>query len=203
MWHGSMEARTSRPVPGSLASRQDGPWRDGIPFRGAYWLRRLGSQPSIGLSVATLATRAPERRAMKVSPALLEAALTHPTTNATAAAGSLVTHAYVPGEWGPRLVLHAGQTDRQLREAVAPYAHVSLLQVSLSDASSLLRCYDSPSEAAEVRRLVDFAFRAVWCYRPAEMTEEWTRVELQGKPQRGTEPWCVWGFDMPTTQQAC
>eukprot|EP00962_Isochrysis_galbana_P009440 scaffold2635_cov106-Isochrysis_galbana.AAC.2 len=185
-----MEVRTARPVPGSLASRQDGPWREGIPFRGAYWLRRLGNQPAIGMSVATLTTSAPAAAAMKVSPALLQATLTRPSAGAPAAAARHMTHAYVPGELGPHLVLPAGQTDRQLREAVAPYSHVSLLQVSLSDASAVLRCYEASSEATEVRRLVDFAFRAEWCYRPAEMTEEWTRVQLQGKPKRGAEPWC-------------
>jgi hypothetical protein len=138
---------------------------------------------------------------MKVSPALLKATLTRPPDGAQPAGH--VTHTFLPGEFGPHLVLEKDQTDRQLREATRPYSHVSMLQVSLSDASALLRCYESSSEASEVRKLVEFAFYAEWCYRPAEMTEEWTRVQQQGKPTRGTEPWCVWGFETPTTRQAC
>ena len=52
--HGTSRARMSRPRRGMLASRVDGPWEDGLPFRGRYWLRQLGAHPRIGLSVATL-----------------------------------------------------------------------------------------------------------------------------------------------------
>eukprot|EP00967_Tisochrysis_lutea_P135882 scaffold241698_cov40-Tisochrysis_lutea.AAC.1 len=204
MWHGSQEARRARPVPGRLASRQDGPWSEGIPFRGAYWLRRLGNQPAVGLSVATLATKAPTRLAMDVHPALLHSTLTHSSPAKRVEAGALsVAHIYVPGEFGPHLILPAGKTDRQLRHAMKPYDHISMVEVSLSDAASLLSCYEDSSEAQEVKRLIDFTFRAEWCYRPAEMTSDWIRVERQGKPKRGTEPWCVWGFDTPQSPDVC
>jgi len=33
-----------------LASRADGPWEHGLPFRGRNWLRQLGAHPRVGLS---------------------------------------------------------------------------------------------------------------------------------------------------------
>jgi len=202
MWHGTSQARTARPVAGSLATRQDGPWSEGIPFRGAYWLRRLGNHPSVGLSVATLATAPPARAGMALSPSLLQSSLSNPTPG-NRVEGGAASHVYVSGDYGPHLVVEQGRSDAQLRSALAPYEHVSLLKVSLSDAAALLRCYRDGVEAAEVRRLVGFAFKAEWCYRPIEMTEEWTRVERKGKPKKGDEPWCVWGFSEPTTPGTC
>ena len=206
MWHGTMQARTSRPVPGSLSSRQDGSWIEGIPFRGAYWLKKLGNHPSIGLSVATLATAPPTRPGMVISPSLLKTTLRPSAAAASAVApveGGAATQVYVPGDYGPHLVIPPGRTDAQLRSALGPYEHVSMVKVSLSDAASLLRCYTDGNEASEVKRLVGFSFKAEWCYRPVEMTDEWARVESRGRPRHGDEPWCVWGFSEVATPGTC
>ena len=40
-------------------------------------------------------------------------------------------------------------------------------------------------------------------HRPKEMTREWYAVEAKGKPRRGEEPWCVWGFATPEMPDAC
>ena len=54
-----------------------------------------------------------------------------------------------------------------------------------------------------MRALSAFVFTHEWCYRPFEMTPEWTAVERKGKPQRKTEPWCVWGFAQPSVPGVC
>ena len=51
-FHGSYPRRLKRPRPGMLASRVDGHWEDGLPFRGHYWLRQLGSHPKFGAQLA-------------------------------------------------------------------------------------------------------------------------------------------------------
>ena len=35
------------------------------------------------------------------------------------------------------------------------------------------------------------------------MTSNWIAVDRKGKPKRGTEPWCVWGFKTPKTPAVC
>ena len=112
-------------------------------------------------------------------------------------------HHFVPGSDGPQLQLPEAQTDQQLRHALQPYDHVRLLRVSLTEARQLLRCYEQPRAAEEARQLMNLVFQHEWCYRPVEMTPEWIAVDRRGKPRRGTEPWCVWGFKTPKPSPSC
>ncbi|EOD25951.1 hypothetical protein EMIHUDRAFT_237370 [Emiliania huxleyi CCMP1516] len=118
--HGTIPSRMRRPQRGMQASRADGPWEDGLPFRGRHWLRQLGAHPRIGYSTATLSTAPPGE-------------------------------ASVPME-------------AQLTSHIFPHS---------------------------------------WCYRPFEMTPEWSAVAAKGAPKRGTEPWCVWGFAKPAVPGVC
>ena len=43
-WHGVQHRRERRKRRGMLASRADGEWEEGMPYRGPYWLRTLGAQ---------------------------------------------------------------------------------------------------------------------------------------------------------------
>ena len=201
--HGTTAKRMARPRRGMLASRVDGSWEDGLPFRGRYWLQQLGAHPRVGLSTATLATSplADAENAYPTLPELLSATRTakpggHPTA-------SNVRHTFIPGTSGPHIQLPLGRTDQQLREALIMYDHVRLLRVSLSEAGRLLRCFEDGRSAAEMRQLSHLIFMHEWCYRPFEMTADWVAVERRGKPRHRTEPWCVWGFEQPTTPSAC
>lgn len=75
--------------------------------------------------------------------------------------------------------------------------------MSLTEASKLLKCHAKLSDAKDMQALSDMLFQHSWCYRPFEMTAEWTAIERRGKPKRGTEPWCVWGFESPRVPEAC
>ena len=55
----------------------------------------------------------------------------------------------------------------------------------------------------ELGGLSRLLFQHSWCYRPQEMTAEWSRVERGPKPRRGDEPWCSWGFVNPTMPGVC
>jgi len=181
-----------------LAGRADGPWEDGLPYRGRYWLRTLGEHPRIGLSSATLGT-SPAVHAEHAYATLTE--LLAATRTGTAATEQ--RHTFVPGSDAPHLSLPAGRTDVQLRKAMAAYDHVQMLRVTLSDADALLDCFESSKAASDMRALSNMVFTHEWCYRPFEMTSEWSAVERRGKPRKGDEPWCVWGFKQPQVPQAC
>ena len=84
------------------------------------------------------------------------------------------------------------RTDAQLRPRSR--AMTTSACVSLTDAAALFECYEQPRDADDADQLARHVFVHEWCYRPFEMTQEWTAVERKGKPKRGTEPWCVWGF---------
>jgi hypothetical protein len=88
-------------------------------------------------------------------------------------------------------------------QAMAAYDHVQMLRVTLSDADALLDCFQSSKAASDMRALSNMVFTHEWCYRPFEMTSEWSAVERRGKPRKGDEPWCVWGFKQPQVPQAC
>ena len=205
--HGTTNARRARPRMGMLAPRADGPWQDGLPYRGRYWLRQLGAHPRIGLSSATLSTRPPgtSRKPSPTLPELLHTTRTvaSATGAAAAAARASLRHHFVPGDDGPLIELPAGRTDAQLRHALESYDHVRLLRVSLTDAAALFECYEQPRDADDMSQLARHVFVHEWCYRPFEMTQEWTAVERKGKPKRGTEPWCVWGFKEPRAPPVC
>ena len=109
----------------------------------------------------------------------------------------------MPGTDGPAIQLPAGRTDAQLREALRLYDHVRLLQVTLTDADALLGCYQQQADADAMRALGRLLFLHEWCYRPFEMTAEWTAVERRGKPKHLDEPWCVWGFKNPEVPKVC
>ena len=115
----------------------------------------------------------------------------------------MLKHHFTPGDEGPHIELPAGRTDAQLRAALQSYDHVRLLRVSLTEADELLDCYEQPQAASDMRQLTSFIFTHEWCYRPFEMTAEWQAVDRKGKPKRGTEPWCVWGFADPAVPKAC
>lgn len=209
--HGTGSARARRLRRGMLAPRADGPWEDGLPFRGRYWLRRLGAHPRVGMASATLGalppgddTRAP-KPPFEAMADLLFATRSVPTERAEAAeaARKALVHTFVPAEEGPRLMLPAGRTDAQLRSALRLYDHVPLLRVSLTDAGSLLRCFEQSQAAADMRELTRWLFQHEWCYRPFQMTTEWAAVERRGKPRHRTEPWCVWGFATPQVPPVC
>ena len=204
--HGVTRARTSRPRRGMLAARVDGSWEEGLPFRGRYWLRQLGAHPRIGLSKATLGTQPPAGTSpMATLPQLLTATRTRPTE--TGAAGSTaraaLQHDFVPGAEGPHLRVPAGRTDKQLRAALQPYDHVRLLRVTLTEADDLLSCYEDIRDQQGMSQLSRFIFTHEWCYRPFEMTPEWSAVERRGKPKHLDEPWCVWGFQNPKVPKVC
>mmetsp|Transcript_37812 Transcript_37812/g.88477 ORF Transcript_37812/g.88477 Transcript_37812/m.88477 type:complete len:97 (+) Transcript_37812:262-552(+) len=93
--------------------------------------------------------------------------------------------------------------DAALRRELEPYAYASLLRVSLSDAGKLLGCLEQQADAASLQKLVQSIFTHSWCYRPQEMTTAWSAVERRGKPRRGDEPWCVWGFETPAVPGGC
>ena len=202
-FHGTQHRRLGRPGPrGALAPRVDGPWDDGLPFRGRYFLRQLGEHPRIGLSVATLkATRPPNSSfAYPTLPQLLEATRTAKPSNPTA---KDLQHVFVPGTDGPAIQLPAGRTDAQLRDALKMYDHVRLLRVSLTEADELLDCYEQSADAEAMLKLAQMLFVHEWCYRPFEMTPEWMKVEARGKPKHLDEPWCVWGFKRPEVPAKC
>ena len=113
------------------------------------------------------------------------------------AAGRLSSadHNFVPGSAGPSLSVQANSTDQQLRQALEKYDHVQLMRVSLTESSKLLKCYEHRVNAEDMQRLSNMLFQHEWCYRPLEMTPEWIAVDRRGKPKRGLEPWCVWGFE--------
>ncbi len=220
--HGTLQSRRARPRKGMLAERVDGPWEDGLPYRGSHWLHTLGSHPSVGYSKAALRAsvrasepaRQPAGGEPPADPAAISSALLRttrtkpsdpkPSNPAAAADGARAPkHTFVPGREGPDITLAAGQTDAQLRGALAAYGHVRLLTVTLTDAARLLRCYERRSAAADMKRLAEIIFVHEWCYRPFEMTAEWLAVERKGKPPRGKEPWCVWGYKLPTTPPHC
>ena len=204
--HGTQRARVGRPRRGMLAAKVDGPWEEGLPFRGRYWLRKLGEHPRIGMSTATLSsTPASGKSPMDTLPQLLAATRTLPTdrTSGATAARATLRHTFVPGTDGPLIELPAGRTDAQLRQSMQLYDHVRLLRVSLTEAAELLKCYESPKEASAMQQLSSFVFTHEWCYRPFEMTPEWLAVDRKGKPRKGTEPWCVWGFAQPKVPSVC
>ena len=209
-FHGQGHARARRPRPGMLADRVDGPYEEGLPFRGRYWLRQLGSHPRIGLAVATLSSSAHSEagipgKLQTRNLALLVVTRTAPTDTSREALEQrkLLTHDFVAGTDGPHLQVPSGRSDVQLRQALQPYEHVRLLRVTLSEAQRLLKCYESSSEARAMKQLGEMLFQHSWCYRPAEMTPEWIAVDRAGKPRRGDEPWCVWGFANPTVPEVC
>jgi hypothetical protein len=208
--HGQMSRRMARSRRGMLAPRVDGPWADGLPFRGHYWLRQLGAHPRIGLSVATLGTKSPARHPGKAPtyptlPELLAATRTVPTDRSDAAhlARTSLQHSFVPGDSGPHITLPPGRTDEQLRAALQMYDQVRLLRVTLTEADELLSCYAKRSEADDMANLARLIFPHEWCYRPFEMTAEWSAVERRGKPRHLDEPWCVWGFANPQVPPTC
>jgi len=204
LWHGNMNRRMARRRNGMLADRADGPWEDGIPFRGRYWLRQLGEHPKVGLSAATLTARPTEEPRFPLPRELLAATRSNlPGGQPIAAAADLLRHEFVASEDGPRLVLPSGQSDVALRQALQPYAHVQLLRVSLTDAGALLGCIQGRQEAQDVSRLLTMLFKAEWCYRPQEMTDKWLAVDRGPKPRKGTEPWCVWGYADPAAPAVC
>ena len=189
-----------------LAARADGPWEDGLPFRGRYWLRQLGAYPHVGLSSATLAKPGgTEANTFSIVPELLRGtrSAAKALTQAAEASRASLSHHFAPGTERPRVSVPAGQTDTQLKYALQPYDHVKLLHVSLADAADLFRCYEQRQDAVQMRQLSKMLFQHEWCYRPVEMTEEWSAVDRRGKPKRGDEPWCVWGFKAPSTRDAC
>ncbi|KAL1495590.1 hypothetical protein AB1Y20_016951 [Prymnesium parvum] len=215
--HGTTAARARRPRGGMLAPRADGPWEEGIPFRGRYWLRQLGAHPRVGMSTATLSVAPPlvpgpangsapavatPRHLFPINPQLLAMTATSPAQTDDVAISRLV-HSFVPGADGPHLQLPPASSDAQLRRSLQQYAHVRLLRVSLSDARQLLGCYEKQSAARDMAELARHVFAHEWCYRPYQMTAEWTAVERRGKPRRGTEPWCVWGFSSPEVPPTC
>jgi hypothetical protein len=124
-FHGVDAARRSRPRRGMLASRSDGPWTEGLPFRGRYWLRQLGAHPRVGLSSATFGTKpkAGERKLYPTLPELLAATRSAPaeTTHQAEAARAVVKHTFDPGSEGPHIEVAAGRTDVQLRHALQSY----------------------------------------------------------------------------------
>ena len=201
-FHGTQKTRLARARRGVLASRVDGPWEDGLPFRGRYWLRQLGEHPRIGLSTATLGTLPArnETHAFATPSELLDATRTAMPAGPTAAA---TKHVFVPGSDGPHIRLPNGRTDAQLRSALAMYDHVQLLRVSLSEADSLFGCFEAATDAQAMLQLSRMLFVHEWCYRPFEMTPEWSAVERRGKPKHRDEPWCVWGFANPEVKPAC
>jgi len=75
--------------------------------------------------------------------------------------------------------------------------------VSLSDAGAMIGCYEGAQEAHDTAQLTSHIFQHSWCYRPFEMTPEWSAVAAKGAPKRGTEPWCVWGFAKPGVPGVC
>jgi len=148
--HGDSRARTSRPRAGMLASRADGPYNEGLPFRGRYWLRQLGAHPRIGLSQAWLrvaedASAEPMMNGLRqvASEALLHSTRSTPKdqSQAAEAARRAVSHKFIPGSDGPLIRLPAGRTDAQLRQAMQLYDNVRLVHVSMGDAARLLRCF--------------------------------------------------------------
>ena len=206
--HGAYANRVARARRGMLAPRADGPWEEGLPYRGRYWLRQLGAHPRIGMSRATLTTVADQPIDSHRFPTVKQ--LLDGTRSASAETGpdavrarAMLEHSFVPGTEGPSIRLPAGRTDRELRQALQPYEHVRLVHVSLSDAASLLKCYEARPAERAMDSLSRLVFPHEWCYRPLEMTAEWSAVERQGKPKRGTEPWCVWGFKTPKPPPVC
>ena len=202
-WHGVQHRRERRKRRGMLASRADGEWEEGMPYRGPYWLRTLGAHPEVGMSSATLATALP-RGAPPVFPTPRELLAMTRSGGATAAAAATadVRHAFLPGAEGPHLLVPPNRSAEALRRSLDAYRHVRLLKVSLSDADALLRCYDEPKAAADVARLVQMIFQHKWCYRPKEMLPEWVKLERTDK-QKAIAAWCVWGFKQPQTKAAC
>ena len=73
----------------------------------------------------------------------------------------------------------------------------------MSEAGGLLRCHERREDADDLRQLTNVLFQHTWCYRPQEMTAEWSKVERGPKPRRGDEPWCSWGFATPSVPGAC
>ena len=199
-WHGQPAARNRRPRPGMLAARADGPWSDGMPFRGPYWLRQLGAHPAVGMSSARLSRKRTERPQGPVPRQLLQMA-----AERLPARRQGLQHEFEAASDGPRLVLPAERapSDAELRSMLEPYQHVSLLRVAMSEAGGLLRCHERREDADDLQRLTNVLFQHTWCYRPQEMTAEWSRVERGPKPQRGKEPWCTWGFAQPKAQGVC
>ena len=136
-FHGVMGQRTARPRPGMLAARADGPWMDGLPFRGRHWLRQLGNHPRIAYSVATLSTSVHPAAKLNaklqgdVHPDLLAVTRTAPldTSSAAVAQRQALAHDFVAGTEGPHLKLPAARTDAELRQAMQTYDHVKLLKV--------------------------------------------------------------------------
>ena len=155
-------------------------------------VRRLLRLAALGLILNVIAPR----------DALRAAAATRTASPNGATSKSLV-HSFVPGSDGPHIELPAGRTDAQLREALSMYDHVRVLKVSLTEADSLFSCFESERDADAMRQLSRMVFVHEWCYRPFEMTPEWLAVDRKGKPRKGTEPWCVWGFAQPKVPSVC
>ena len=195
LWHGLDSARKKRSKPGILAARADGPWSDGMPFRGPNWIKQIGNFPSVAKSTATLVVD-DIPSGYKLHENLVQEVIGR-GEESKAAIG------FVPGEEGPRLRVPLGSSDLKLRILLEPYAHIRLLRTSLSAAGKALGCIVSTEHADEHRRLMHLLFQASWCYRPSQMTLEWLKVDRGPKPIRGTEPWCVWGYEDPKSVQVC
>ena len=209
-FHGSMAARTRRPRPGMLAGRADGPWEEGLPFRGRHWLRQLGAHPRVGYSVATLSSSLHADASVAGKQQLLSVEMLAMTRSAStdrsaeaAEQRKALAHEFFAGTEGPHVRLLRERTDVQLRQALQQYDHVRLLRVKLGEARALLKCHEQRQDAHAMQQLSDMLFQHQWCYRPMEMTSAWSAVERRGKPRRGDEPWCVWGFASPRTPPAC
>jgi len=200
LWHGTTSFRTARPMRGMQAARADGPWQDGVPFRGRNWLQQLGSYPHIRMSSATLAASrvpddVPRSNSSKslMTPQLLSQTRSGSDALRKSAEARLLTHEFVPGTEGPRISLEPRQTDATLRKALGVYDHVRLLHVAMGDAGALLRCFEEPSHQKATKDLVALIFQHRWCYRPKEMAANWTDMYQ----------WCVWGFAEPAVAPVC
>jgi len=205
-WHGTDGARKRRKVPGTQASRVDGSWEEGVPYRTSYWLTTLGEYPQISQSVATLSLKRPTARTQNFPPQLLKTTLTPVESIASAqpshaparnrlmpkAHASGVAHDFVPASAGPTLSLEPTQSGAALHEALAPYAHIGLLRVSMTDAKALLGCV-SAVEHSNLEQLFPLIFQHRWCYRPWQMLPGW----------KDMSQWCVWGYKTPKVPPTC
>ena len=134
--HGTQHARLNRPRKGMLASRADGPWTDGLPFRGRYWLRGLGAHPAVGMSTATLGVGPArdchgDQRERSIELFQTPAQLIKMTSTAAPAHKQSLRHEFTPGSDGPHIQLDPGLSDVQLQQALASYGQVRLLRVAL------------------------------------------------------------------------
>ena len=179
-WHGTFRVRKARGSRCALPARADGPPEQGMPYRTHGWLRSAQARPHLASPGGTLVLHGDAKGGDG-------AAVKRPKAKAATVHGATLIRG------GKLIRLAPGSSESALQSAVN--SRVTLLTVSLSDASSLLGCVN---HAATAQQLIIQLFRVKWCWRPEEMTEP--RLDPRSN---ATIDVCVWGLADPMAPRQC